>query len=179
MVFTDSLDWQMVVAMSLMIATTLSKFLPAAPIKGRKLSIWQVAISVTSIYLLIVGYVSILGLLTVFSLLLTSMFIDSKQPSWVRYLSGAFAVLLFLALGFKALPGFNNQLLVDGQLLKGESTAFFKSYNFDKTFARVSLFSSDNSFSQITGKKDAFKSSRDRYLNAFNRLNRRSRWWFN
>ena len=140
MAFTALLNWQMIIAICLMIASTLSKFIPALLVKGRSVPVWYGFMAVNLAYLLIFNFISLVGVTAVLLLILACVYMDTKRTNWLRYLSGSVAVLLFLALGFKAVPGFNNPLLVDGQFLKGESTAFFKSYNFDKTFAGLVFF---------------------------------------
>jgi len=86
------------------------------------------------------GFMDFVALISVLALMLFSLLMTSVKHKWVKILLGIISVLIFLALGFKVVPGFENQLLIDSQTLKSDSIPFFSSFNFDKTLAGMVFY---------------------------------------
>lgn len=135
-----NLDWDLVTAIILFVLTTLSKYLGSFRIKHYTMPTWIFFLSVLLLYLLIVGFVSFIGVILVSTIICASLLIDATVPFWVRFISGLLAGISFLGLGFHAFPGFENELLLDAQIIKESSTPYTAYFNFDKTIGGLVFF---------------------------------------
>ncbi len=108
------------------------------PPQAGRLPWWPWPLSALLVLLLAVGYLQLMGLLAL--LLLAGLcFLTRQENRLLSRLSLGLAMVLFLLMGMHLIPGFDNPLKVDGQLVKPGSVPFTMYINFDKGLAGVLL----------------------------------------
>ena len=134
------LDITILSAISLYILTTTTKYAGHFKLKNRKISYWVISLILLFAFCLFSGFISSLALLCSIIFISASYFLNNGVSTLVRMISGTLAVVIYLALGFRLLPGFENQLLIDNASLKGASTSYTSYFNFDKTLAGLIFY---------------------------------------
>ncbi len=138
--YIDNIDWQLLIAILLIGITIVSKYRNSLIIKQKSYPVWCFCFGITLFYCWLANYITLLGVLSLGVMLLVSLAMGHFQALYIRVLSASVAALIFLAMGFHLLPGFNNQLLIESQVIKDSSSSFTAWFNFDKTFAGLIFF---------------------------------------
>ncbi|TQV77194.1 NAD(P)(+) transhydrogenase (Re/Si-specific) subunit beta [Aliikangiella marina] len=140
MQFSSEIESSVLVAIVMVVLTAISKYFGYYQFGGTKLPIWSIFLIATFIALFGLGFVSFTGVAFLALMLIASLAINATGPKSMRIIAGILAGTLFLGLGFRILPGFENQILVDTQFVKGQSTTYTTYFNFDKTLGGLIFF---------------------------------------
>lgn len=140
MKFSAGFDWQITIAIVLFLVSFFSKYWGSFQLKSRSLPYWSIPFALLILYCTTIGFISLIGALFLVLMLAASLCVDMQKSALIRWTAGVLSVLLFLGLGFHAIPGFDNQLYIDSQQLKGNSTPYTSYINFDKTIGGLIFF---------------------------------------
>lgn len=140
MQFTDSFDWKVIIAAILFILTCIAKFAGRVEFNSRTISIWVLPLSLLLVFCVAVKFIDWVAIPFIVLLIVSSLTIDSDRNLWIRIFAAIIAGLIFLAMGFHVIPGFSNQILIDSQLIKEDSTTFTQYFNIDKTLGGLIFF---------------------------------------
>jgi len=140
MFFTPALQLPVLIAIALLIFTVISRHLGRFSLGTHTYPVWGFLFVTSLVYCLAMKYLDITGLSAILFLILFSHLLKTGKSKLIRTFAGTMALLLFLALGFKVVPGFENQMLVENQILKSDSKPFYASFNFDKTLAGMVFY---------------------------------------
>lgn len=140
MKFSAGFDWQITIAIIVFLLSFFAKYWGSFELKKKKIPYWAIPFGVLIVYCVSVGYISLIATLFIILMLIAALCADKQKSVAIRWTAGLLSVLLFLGLGFHSIPGFDNQLFIDSQQLKGNSTPYTSYINFDKTIGGLIFF---------------------------------------
>ena len=140
MPLTSNVTIFVVTAIVLVMLTCFSRWVPAIKLAGIKIIPAWAMLVVSLVVATIFGWLQWFALLSLAALFFFIYCFQYSDRRIIRWVAGSSAVLLLLALGFHTIPGFENQLLVDGKSVKPGSTPYTLYFNLDKTFGGLIFF---------------------------------------
>ncbi len=140
MSFSNEFNLPIIIAIFLFIITVISKYFNNIKLKSVEIPCWYLLGAIFLIYCFITGFLSIVALSVVLLFVACCLIFQLSTSTIYRVISGVFTVIIFLALGFHAISGFENQLYINQQIVKGNSSTYTAYINFDKSIAGLVFF---------------------------------------
>ncbi|MET1257201.1 CPBP family intramembrane glutamic endopeptidase [Aliikangiella maris] len=133
-------SWSLNIAMFLYVVTVCCKYFGGFQFNQKYFPYWSLALLVLVIYCYVAGFIELVAIACVGFLLLNCVILQQVNNYVVKWIVGSLAVIILLMLGFHMLPGFNNQPIIQQQIIKGNSTPFNLTINFDKSLGGLIFF---------------------------------------